>query len=381
MSARAGREQEEPPANSSRKRQREEVEGLMQDRRRNTWAEHLGPRQTLSAVAESVATEADRVAFIETARVDAILGACGRSMPSLRSGVRAYIAYVDTMRPGQRRYFPPELDILLSWSTLFRCKETFSNYVGYVRTACLLVGVDVTVFQQPGVRRAKAAICKRKLFQRRERRWIQAPLLMQVLSWCRKAAEEPSSRVQVQGDVMSYALLYLVTYVFMLRLPSEALPLRMGNVGGQACIYREDGELVVKLARRLRHCHIPHPHLCRRNPGRRLQEEQIVGKQVEEDMLVPKRRTCCQSHLSHPRSGGLDVQRGGVDLVVAGSCMLARAGGLDVKCAARESALWEHHASGGAWHAEGHLGGSGSCRRRPVQDARLEAWPRPRPAA
>ncbi len=47
-----------------------------------------------------------------------------------------------------------------------------------------------------------------------------------------------------------YSLLFLVTYVFLLRLPSEALPLRNGKCDDAPCLYMEDGKLVVKLIRR-----------------------------------------------------------------------------------------------------------------------------------
>ena len=43
------------------------------------------------------------------------------------------------------QYLPPKLETLLVWSTLFRCEGTWSNYAGYVKTACLLVGADTKV--------------------------------------------------------------------------------------------------------------------------------------------------------------------------------------------------------------------------------------------
>eukprot|EP00973_Karenia_brevis_P002444 329901-Karenia_brevis.AAC.1 len=46
--------------------------------------------------------------------------------------------------PGTTMIFPPSLRALLAWSTMFRCAATFQNYVGYVRTACLLAGVPTT---------------------------------------------------------------------------------------------------------------------------------------------------------------------------------------------------------------------------------------------
>ena len=43
------------------------------------------------------------------------------------------------------RLFPPSLDTLLAWCALFRHVGTLSNYLGYVKTGCLLVKADVAV--------------------------------------------------------------------------------------------------------------------------------------------------------------------------------------------------------------------------------------------
>ena len=42
-------------------------------------------------------------------------------------------------------YFPPQLDTLLAWSTTFRSAGTLSNYLGYVKTGCLIVGASTEV--------------------------------------------------------------------------------------------------------------------------------------------------------------------------------------------------------------------------------------------
>ena len=47
--------------------------------------------------------------------------------------------------PGCTTFFPPQLDALLAWSRLFRCKGTFDNYVSYVKTGCMLVKTDLKV--------------------------------------------------------------------------------------------------------------------------------------------------------------------------------------------------------------------------------------------
>jgi hypothetical protein len=42
-------------------------------------------------------------------------------------------------------YFPPKLEVLVAWSLCFRSHETYRNYKGYVKTACLTLGVSVQV--------------------------------------------------------------------------------------------------------------------------------------------------------------------------------------------------------------------------------------------
>ena len=53
----------------------------------------------------------------------------------------------DKLDPIKKRYFPPPLDLLLSWTTLFRSGLTLRNYLGYVQTACLLANKPVEVRQ------------------------------------------------------------------------------------------------------------------------------------------------------------------------------------------------------------------------------------------
>ena len=43
--------------------------------------------------------------------------------------------------------FPPSLPVLLAWSTLFRSHRTLTNYLGYVKTGCMLVGVCTEVIR------------------------------------------------------------------------------------------------------------------------------------------------------------------------------------------------------------------------------------------
>ena len=51
----------------------------------------------------------------------------------------------DALFPGKDSKLPPRLETLLAWSRLFRSGRTFRNYLGYVRTACLVTKQSVVV--------------------------------------------------------------------------------------------------------------------------------------------------------------------------------------------------------------------------------------------
>ena len=56
---------------------------------------------------------------------------------------RACVA--DRFDPVGKQYFPPPLNLLLSWTTLFRSGATLRNYLGYVKTGCILSGKPTQV--------------------------------------------------------------------------------------------------------------------------------------------------------------------------------------------------------------------------------------------
>lgn len=51
----------------------------------------------------------------------------------------------DDAFPDHGAYFPPTLTALLVWSSLFQCSGTFSNYLAFVKTGCLIVGASAQV--------------------------------------------------------------------------------------------------------------------------------------------------------------------------------------------------------------------------------------------
>ena len=102
-----------------------------------------------------------------------------------------------------------------------RCKDTFSNYLGYLRVGCLIDEVTTVAFDDPAVRRSKSSVKKRRNFKKRPKLFVRRPVIHKIMQSClvNESFEE------------DYGMLYLITYVFLLRVPSEALPIVRGGDG------------------------------------------------------------------------------------------------------------------------------------------------------
>ena len=205
----------------------------------------LGPAAALEQMAKCV-PKGDvqaRSRWLAEARVSAILGSCPHSRDSFRSGVKCWIRFAEAMLGGGQYGFPPTVDALLLWSHTFRCVGTFGNYVGHLRTLCLALDVPMPAADNPAIARAKASIVKRMLFSPRPRMFIQRTVVRNM-------------SLAVERGVLSFsmAMLWLTAYVFLLRVPSEALPLVRGtgsDVGNQATIFLdEEGCVSIRLRRR-----------------------------------------------------------------------------------------------------------------------------------
>ena len=167
-------------------------------------------------------------------------------------GIRCWISFARGALGIVGSVFPPSVDGIVAWSNTFRCSRTFGNYLGYVRTGCLLVrcSTDATHGEVGGcvrcfrsglggliceaVKRAKVAIDKRRRFVPRARLFVLRELLVkvrrgwfcvrvrrwfrvQVLACCAKIGEKHA------------AMLLLVAYIFLLRVPSEGIPMARGG--------------------------------------------------------------------------------------------------------------------------------------------------------
>ena len=115
--------------------------------------------------------------WMEVAGLEAIVGSCRRCLPSVQAGNSCYFAFVRAVCGKSVRLFPPRVEWLQSWAMLFRNAGTFSNYLGYVRTGCMIVNADTSVFDHPAVKRAKMTVAKVGGAQPREKQWIRRELV------------------------------------------------------------------------------------------------------------------------------------------------------------------------------------------------------------
>jgi len=204
----------------------------------------LGPCAAIAALQRDLPLdEVGRKRWLQQAKVAAILGSCPKTRDSLRSGFNSWIKFATAALGGRKMALPPTLEGMLAWSLTFRCVGTFSNYSGHVRTVCLALDVAAPAAGHPGLRRAKVAIVKRMLFTPRPRMFLQRTTVRNLVLAVDRGME-----------TQSFAMLWLATYCFLLRLPSEALMMRRGGEGfiaagkEQSVLHLDpNGELVLTL--------------------------------------------------------------------------------------------------------------------------------------
>ena len=205
-----------------------------------------GPSTILKRLRDKGLDASETNKWAKKARAAAIVGSCPKSHPSVLSGLRCYEIFARTVLHLEKREFPPTLDSLLAWSALFRHPKTFGNYLNYVRLGCELLGCCTLVFDSKALGRAKKAIEKRRQFVPRKKMFLRLHMVRRLLHLTRSEGH-PKYRLAV--------MMFLTTYVFLLRLPSECLPIVVSGVG-----FRDDGEqsvisvtsdkLILRLARR-----------------------------------------------------------------------------------------------------------------------------------
>ena len=64
-------------------------------------------------------------------------------------------------------------------------------------------------------------------------------MVQRIMEWC-----------STSEDLRQYGMLFFVAYCFLLRLPSEALPITVGKDSGPCALYRDGEQIKLALRRR-----------------------------------------------------------------------------------------------------------------------------------
>ena len=139
------------------------------------------PRSCTQIVAAALTSDAQRKAFVEAARIQAVLDSAPRSHPRLASGLRAWGLFADSVLGLRGNHIPPTVEGLVAWSTVFSNVGTYRNYLGAVSFACAVAGVAPVPADHPLLVRAKAAV-KNRQGAPRTNRFIRMPLLRRLMS-------------------------------------------------------------------------------------------------------------------------------------------------------------------------------------------------------
>ena len=179
---------------------------------------------------------------LEQAKILTVLESGKKSLPSRMSGVKCWRLFAaEWLGIPEDRSLPPKIDGLLLWSRFFKCPGTFANYCGYLQWGCDLEGIDAPDLKSSLLRRAKQAV---------KSRWIPKPKTWVTMS----IIEELMMDARGKEDEM-WLMLFLVSYIFLLRVPSEALPMRTikGEQGEfrkghtKSELYLQEGVLTLRL--------------------------------------------------------------------------------------------------------------------------------------
>jgi hypothetical protein len=208
---------------------------------------HMTPMQGVRAVLGVIEAGADTRQLVEKWRVETVLQSAPGSLARFASGLRCWAAFADGVLRARGRHLPPSAQGLVAWSRIFRNPGTFMNYVGSLRFGCDLANLPWDSDCSRVLKRARAAIANR------------APPPRAKKSICEELVAELVWVANAERDHLA-AMMYIIGYAFLLRIPSEALPLRTADVGVNpdeplregihSAIMMKGDELVIRLRKR-----------------------------------------------------------------------------------------------------------------------------------
>jgi hypothetical protein len=197
---------------------------------------HAGPRKAITAIRGALdkqhVSKEELQKNMEIEASVAMIASVARSAKSYASGLRCWGAFCDMA--GIRNHFPAEQQDVLAFQCIFRNVATYTQYLNHLRFAHRLLRM-LTPWYDPIVKQVERGARKLQPMVT-ERPALLAPQVRAVI----QAAKN-------RNDV-EMATIYAVARLFLLRVPSEGLPLQRN--GPHSHIEVEDSEAYVTLHRR-----------------------------------------------------------------------------------------------------------------------------------
>ena len=182
------------------------------------------PAEALQILRHKLDTSAvKKSAWRGEARLASVLGSAPKSRPYFISGLRNWVQFIEITYGKElvpTKAFPPSIDDVLAWANIFSCIGTFGQYLTQLRNACHAMGYQPPPACHPAISKAFVAIQKRQFHESKPKYFVRRWILANLVGMVRTGQEQ-----------LSYAMLWLMAYSFLLRLPSEAL---------QACKAEQD---------------------------------------------------------------------------------------------------------------------------------------------
>ena len=170
--------------------------------------EQLAPAAKAKALASAASDTPLLSRFLDLSAQLNVLQIVRNSLPSVAAGVQGYVDFCALI---QVPPFPPTSLIILRWSALFSAGKTFGMYVRHVEKACLLLGLGVD-WRSPAVTAAITGLNNAPRLRSRFTNILSFPDLHRFIG-----------HETLQSE---FGRLGFLAFLFLLRLQSEALPMR-----------------------------------------------------------------------------------------------------------------------------------------------------------
>ena len=175
----------------------------------------LGPKARIIALQNIMPDSQQLLRFLSAGAQNNILEQVRSTLPCVASGIGCYLAFCSLLAIAP---FPSTTEIVARWRALFKPGKTYSIYLGHLSKACNLMGFDSS-WKNEVIHAIAKGLKNKPSGKNRFHNSLEPPILDRILrheSWNSE-----------------FARLCYVTYLFMLRLPSESLPLTRALADGR----------------------------------------------------------------------------------------------------------------------------------------------------